>query len=931
MPIYFSPPRVAAVRGALHGLALAAALCVAGCSHHSGAELRAQALQMRQQGDLSGAVITLKNALEAEPGNAETRYLLAQTYLETGEALSAEKEARLALHEDYAREPALAALGKALVLQGEHKKALAEMAGAPADALLLAPVRADALLALGQRDQARALLEGLRQRQPDNADALIGLGRIAFADGDHKLAMAYAERILARAPRNTDALMFKADLLRADDHAQEAVALYDQVLALRPQHRTAHIEKAYLAVGLGRYQEAQAELDAASKIAPGSMLVAYTQALLDYSRGKPEAARDSLLKVLKVAPEHMPSVLLAGAVSMKLGSWYQAEHHFRHYLERNPDNLYARKMLAQALLGSGHGADALDVLGPAMLGGTQDAEVLALAGESQLRIRHVDEASDLFEKASALDPASASMRTSLGLSKLAEGDTAAAVSNLQAATQLDRNSASAALALVRTEIKLDHPQQAMAAALALEKVQPNNAVMHELKGTIYMRLHDPANARASFLRAQALDPAYFPAAADLAQLALDEGQPGAARQQLVAYLDKNKNDVEAMSALATLAQHAGNSKEATDWLVRAAAVDPHAVVPAVNLIAQYLRTGAKTQALALARTLHIDHPENPDLLDLLGKSQLANGQMTAALQTYQELSQALPRSAQVLMQVGALHLLLNHPMEAEDEFKGVLAMQPDFPAAQVELAELYVRQGSPDLALLIAAHMQRLHPKAAAGFQLEGDILMAKRQPPQALKAYETAFGLHPVTELAIKLDNALRQAGRTDDAERRLDAWLARHPDDPRAQAYRAQTWMAQRQFKPAAGQLEAVLRRQPGNVAALNNLALAYQELGDARAQATAEAALKAAGDQPEVIDTLAWILAARGDLARALDLLKKAHALAPNARDIRYHLAAVLYRSGEKDQARQELEALAAGDMRFAQADEVRALLAEMRRGG
>src|SRR5207244_1269422 len=116
------------------------------------------------------------------------------------------------------------------------------------------------------------------------------------------------------------------------------------------------------------------------------------------------AAQDSLLKVLRVAPEHMPSVLLEGAVSLKLGSWYMAEHHFRHYLERNPDNLYARKMLASALIGSGHNNDALDVLAPAIRHGHQDAQLLALAGESNLRVRKFDQAADLFEQASALDP-----------------------------------------------------------------------------------------------------------------------------------------------------------------------------------------------------------------------------------------------------------------------------------------------------------------------------------------------------------------------------------------------------------------------------------------------------------------------------------------------------------------------------------------------
>jgi predicted Zn-dependent protease len=83
--------------------------------------------------------------------------------------------------------------------------------------------------------------------------------------------------------------------------------------------------------------------------------------------------------------------------------------------------------------------------------------------------------------------------------------------------------------------------------------------------------------------------------------------------------------------------------------------------------------------------------------------------------------------------------------------------------------------------------------------------------------------------------------------------------------------------------------------------------------------------------VLDTLAWILVERDQLPRALALLQKAHALAPKARDIRYHLAAALYKSGAKEQARKELEALAAGDMRFAQAEDVRSLLAEVSKGG
>jgi Flp pilus assembly protein TadD len=232
---------------------------------------------------------------------------------------------------------------------------------------------------------------------------------------------------------------------------------------------------------------------------------------------------------------------------------------------------------------------------------------------------------------------------------------------------------------------------------------------------------------------------------------------------------------------------------------------------------------------------------------------------------------------------------------------------------------------------MIAEHMQRQHPQGAAGYQLQGDILMAKRQPAAALAPFERAYALHATNELAIKIDNALREAGRTAEADSRLGTWLAAHPDDLRVQAYRAQTWIAAGDFKRAASQLEAVARRQPDNAVVLNNLAVSYQALGDARAQATAEAALKLAPKRPDVMDTLGWILVGKGDAARAVTVLRDARALAPKARDIRYHLAAALAASGDKDGARKELDGLLAGDMRFAQAEDARKLMARLKSGG
>jgi putative PEP-CTERM system TPR-repeat lipoprotein len=915
-----------AIAGFAAALLLGAAL--SGCEGESSATLRAQARQHQQKGEFSSASILLKNALAASPDDAEARYLLATVYLDTGDAVSAEKEIRMALKHGYPADASMPVLGRSLVLQGQFQKAIddTEPAALKNGAELLC-VRGDAYLGLGKRDAAILVYDRALQAQPQYAAALIGLGRAAYLGRDADAAHRYADLALAAAPRNTDALLFKGDLLRAQNQPEQALKTYDQVLAINPAHRTAYIEKAYQEIALGKFEAAQADLNAARIATPGSVLAAYTQTLLDFSQGKYADAQESMHKVLRVAPEHMPSVLLAGAINLNLGSLHQAEHHLRHYLEKHPDNLYARKMLASTLLRSGHTPDALSVLAPALKETQQDVQLLALAGESYMQVSDFNKAAEYFEKASTLEPKAANLRTSLALSKLGKGESAQAVRDLQLATRLDGKSQQAGIALVRTELGLQHVDSAYAAVLELEKGQPGNAAIVDLKGTVYLGKQDAASARASFEKALLLQPSYFPAVANLAQLDLREKKPAAASGHLHRFLEKNPASVEVMTALATLAASNGKLDDARHWLEQASAVDPNAIAPAVNLLAVYLQAGQNQKALDLAHKLQVTHPDAPDLLDLLGKSQLANGAQDDALETYKKLAVALPRSAQAQMQVAALQLMMKKTQAAEDYLKAALAMQPDFPAAQLALAELYVRKGWHELALMIAGNLQKKHPKAAAGFQLEGDVLMGQNKAARALPAYEQALAFSRTGELTIKIANALRAAGRQDEGARRLAQWMRLHPEDVRVQLYKAETLLADKQYKPAAAQLESILKQDPKNIVALNNLALAYQLSQDVRAQQVAEQAYSLASDQAVVMDTLGWILVEQGDSARGLAILQKANARSPQARDIRYHMAMGLYKSGDKAAARKELESLVSGNMKFAQADDARALLKQL----
>ena len=144
---------------------------------------------------------------------------------------------------------------------------------------------------------------------------------------------------------------------------------------------------------------------------------------------------------------------------------------------------------------------------------------------------------------------------------------------------------------------------------------------------------------------------------------------------------------------------------------------------------------------------------------------------------------------------------------------------------------------------------------------------------------------------------------------------WLAQHPDDVPVRLHDASSKLVRNDFRGAIGQLEAVLRRDPNNVLALNDLAWALHRINDKGALAHAERALQAGAAQPGRDGHAGLDLLDSGDLARALALLQQASALAPDASEIRYHFGLVLAKSGDKRGARRELERLLAAPGEFA----------------
>lgn len=918
---YRRAPRALVLVGSL---VLAASL--SGClKSETSATLVAQAQQYLQKGDTKAALIQLKNAAAKAPDDAAVRYLLARVYYDNSEPVLAEKEIRKALSLNHTRAQALPLLVRALVAQDKAQAALdesAEDAGQAGPGLLAA--RADAWLALGERDQAKQGYAQALAAEPGQAEAMLGQARLALLAGEGGAALAQVVQGLQAQPRSIPLLRFQASLLRQQGKTTDALAALGQALAVQPDHVLARVERTDLEIALKQFDAAKADIDALKQVTPDSLHASYLQALLDHNQGRYSEAQGHLLKLLKAAPGHLPTMLLAGANELKLGNATAAQGYLNAYLEQHPDDLFARKLLAQALLRTSQPAEAAAAVAPLLRGGSKDAQLLVLAGESNLRNKDFKAAQQYFEQAAAVLPNEATLHLSLGLAQLGQRQYGKAVEQLERATALDPKSEQAALYLIHTEISLKRYDKALAAVKAYQAHQKDSAVVRNLEGGIYLALNNRAAARGAFEKAVALQPDHLAALMNLAQLDMQDQRPEAARQRFEAVLQHDKRNVGAMAALADMAQQQGKGEAAIRWLEQAVAEKPKATELRVRLAHAYLQAGQRVKATTLARQLQVEDARNPLLSELLGQVQLANNDASGALESFGKMVQQEPKAARAWLGMATAHLMLKNVDAATSDLKKALAIEPGLRAARLAMAEIAQQRNRPAEVLAIARAMQKETGQQSAGYVLEGDVLARQQRYREAVALYERAYELDKDGRIMLAIHRTLLAAGLPRDADQRLAQHRKDKPQDLAATMYAAELSLARKEYPAAVRDLELLLKAAPDSPVALNNLAWAYSELKDPRALSTAEKALKAAPDSPAVLDTTGWLLVGKGDTARALPLLRRASTLQPGNATLRYHLAVALNKSGDKQAAKAELQKLVTAGTPFPHLDEAIALL-------
>jgi putative PEP-CTERM system TPR-repeat lipoprotein len=908
------------------GIVLVAAL-VAGCSEKPEAML-ASAKELLAKNDRNAAVIQLRNALQKNPDLSEARYVLGKSLYDSGDLPGAEKELRKANDLSYDPDNVTPLLARVMLQMGQFKKVISEFGRTRLDS---PDSRADLQTTLAyarsyndDNEGARSGFEAALKAKPGYPRAQVGLARLNAAAGDVPGATALVDEALAAEPNLTEGWQFKGEIASAQGRIDDALAAYRKAIETKPDYVPAHAMITTMLIQQNKSAEAAKALEEMKKVAPKHPQTFYLTALLAFRDGQYQAARDAIQQHLKYSPDNPLGLLLSARIDYQLGNFTQAESELKSVLAKYPRQPFARRLLVQTYLRVRQPGKAIEAMQPILEEGNLDADTLSLIGEAYAQNGDVNKASAYFERAAQLDPNTAGRRTTLALAHLAKGEGERGFRELEDAAAADPG-IRADVALIVGYMQQKKPDAALKAVAALEKKQPENPLVYNLRGGILLSKGDTPGARQNFEKAASLDPGYYPAAANLARLDLNDKKPDEAKKRFDAVLAKNPKNIDALLALATLKAQAGGSTEEVAKLIgNAITADPNDLKARLALIGHYLRVRETKLAVTAAQDAMVALPDRPEILDAAGRAYLAAGNTNQAQTTYLRLAQLQPDSPIPLLRMAEVQLAARDRTGALENVRKALAMKPDLVEAQRMAIVLDVNAGKSAEALAMARDIQKQRPKESIGYVLEGDIRAKEKAWPDAIAAYRNGLKNAGTNDLAIRLTSALDASGNSAEAERFSASWLKDHPTDLTYRQYMGEIAIAKKNYPAAAKIYSSVLESQPNDVLALNNLAWVAGQLKDPKAIQYAEKAVSLAPDNPTVLDTLGMLLVDNGDTKKGVELLQKATKLAPDAAPIRLNLARALVKDGQKEGAKKELDTLAKLGDKFSDQAEVTKLM-------
>ena len=797
----------------------------------------------------------------------------ANRYLQAGEIDKAEIEFANVLRLDTRNKTAIRSLGLIYFDQGKPAKAFSFL------------------------QQAKAL-------EPNDLDVRIKLASLYLAGRKLKEVRDEADYVLQQQPGHDEALVFLAD---AAQEATDIQTLRERLEGMRPQLEKRpgfHLALGTLAFREKRHAEAEAFFRQAVRLGSDLPLAHSILGNFYAAQGNLPAAGSAYKAAFDLSPLRSSRRFDYIDFKVRHGDVAAGKKLLEELVQKAPDHLPAVNRLVELNFGEKNYDRASALIRKALARDPNNYEALLTQGLLHLAQADTAKAIAHFERMSAVFPTVPKVRYHLALAFLATNNAPEAMNHLNQAMRQDPEYAEPVLLLAEihtrkgdsstaivllSELIRNRPRladahlllanayrlrnnldESLAVYKGLREMYPNNARVPLLMGSVLLQQSKTNQARAAFEKSLQLAPNYLPALEQVIALDLAQKQFSPALDRIQKELERNPAAPELHILLAKAYYEKGETNSVEKALLRSIELDPMHREPYVLLARLYVARNEHVQAIAR-------------LKGLIARD---------------------PRDVPALMLLGMIHNQLDDFTAAREMYEKALAVSPRFSPALNNLAYLYSeRLNQLDRAFQMAQRARTLMPWDPSTADTLGWILFKREEYPWALSLLqESADKLSSQPEVIYHLGMAQYMMGFENAARNSLERALQLNKDfTGRDLCVRRLAILSLDISKADAGGLAALeeqLAPQKNDPVALAKLAAAYENCGaPEKARHAYEQALGLSPKNVSVIIRLAKLHSqALRNPAKAMELARKARALAPDDPSIAHALGRIAFDIGQ-----------------------------------
>ncbi|NOT10796.1 MAG: tetratricopeptide repeat protein [Methylococcaceae bacterium] len=737
-------------------------------------------------------------------------------------------------------------------------------------------------------------------------------GKQLMEKGDYEKAQLSFKNVLQIDPKDPEPRYQLAEALSKMGEIKEAVSQYLAVIGEDPKHIMSRLRMGQIYLLVKKPEEADKMAKEVQAIDPDNMEGIVLSAGIKAFNKDIQGALAQIQSGLQKHPDDLPANLLLTSLTAQSGKMEEAIAIAQKNSEKNPTSTVPLLMLSKLYMDTKANdkvqqtLEAIIKLQPKQLENHKRLATFFMANNQ------LDNAESVLREAVKQIPDDISAKTALIGFLVAKRSPEKAIADL--APMIEQNPDKYELRFVLADLEIsqkhgDKAEEVLKKVVELDKLGPQSIKARNKLARIYVATKRLDEAKALIKTIIEENPRDVDALTLRGEFAMTESKINDAIGDFRAVLVDQPKNVRVLRLLSTahmLNKDKVLARENMEKIIEIVPEDESARLELANLLQQ---TGDIDRAAEQINAVLKLNPKNRQALEGDFRIALSKKQWEKAQDAANRLQEAIPDEGMGFYLSGLAYQVEGELSKSVTAFENALAKQPDSVEPLTQLIKSYLAQKQTDKAVAKLNEAIKQQPKNPIAQNLLGGVYLGDKQYAEAMIAFKKANAIKPdwavpyrMIALTYGAQNKLPEAIKT------YQEGIVKTKGSKDLVNDLVGIYNKTGEHDKAIAVYEDIHKQYPESMEAVNNLAsylsdYAKDKEGLERAAKLAEPLIQI--NNPNMLDTVAWVAYKQGNYKKAQDLFIKALALEPESAPIQFHLGMTYFKQNDAAKARELLQ--------------------------